>query len=114
MKLSTNEREIINKISIISGLKIETIRNVFESLASVTIMDYIEGNVVYVPFLGNFTINHIKDIKKNNRKEAIININFKPNPYISRNIGQINDGDESDIEKSFYNKIQETIGEILE
>ncbi len=113
MKLHDKSKEVVNKISMLTGLKKEDIKNVFESLTVLSILDYLNSNYTDIPYLGTLEIKYATDKIENKVKKAILECNFQPCDYLNKNIGQINDGETSDIEKKLKMRSQAVLGEYL-
>ena len=99
---------MIDRIHLMSGESKQTIRGFFESLVSLIVLNYIEGESTNIPFLGTVSIEFLRDKIDKNEKEAVIDIRIDPDSALLKNIGQIQDGEESDIEKLIKIRIQDS------
>ena len=113
MKNINSSKDTIEKIHLISGNKKEDTKNFFEALAIYVIMNYYGKEEIYLPNIGKLYFTYIGDQIKNEKKKAKVELEFEPDDFLLRNIGQIEDGDEPDVSKFFISKIQSTLGEYL-
>ena len=113
LKYTKEEKDIIHRVHLISGKPYGEVTDVIESLCIVCVMAYMEKEPIDVPMLGRFEVKYNGDKIVNGEKEADITINITPGAFIKRVIGQIEDGDESDIEKILKEKIRKLLKEML-
>ena len=113
MRFSRNSKETIDKISLISGIKKDVIKEVFESLGILIILNYSNNEDIEIPLLGKCKIEYIGENYDNGLKEAVVNGKVSFNDFIIRNIGQVHDQEETDVEKLLENKIHSALGEYL-
>jgi len=114
LKLTTDENYTIEKISLLSGVSKENTRAVFENLLNLIVINHTNGESTYVPFMGEINLIYRGNDYHGFYKKAIIESDFSPSEEIIRNIGQIEDGEETDIEKVFQKKLQNSLSEKLE
>jgi nucleoid DNA-binding protein len=113
MKLSKEAKEIIEKISLICGLKKDDVKSVFEALSIITVLNYLNGDKIIIPSIGEFQLEYKGDKYENNFKEAIVDGTLQCDDFLLRNIGQIQDNEKTDIEDLLRKKIQASLGEYL-
>jgi len=114
LKLTNKGRETIEKMHLISGLKKADIRTFFESMFTLSVLDYLEKENTHLPFIGSLSIEYIKEKYDNNLKSAQLKVIVEPDDDLERNIGQIVDGDTTDIEQIFEKRIQASLDLYLE
>lgn len=114
MKLSNDGKDTVERLHLVSGMGKENSRNFFESLLTLIIIDYLEGESTYLPFIGEIKINYAGDTFHKDKKKAVLRIDFSASDELARNIGQIEDGDETDIEGVFEQRLQNALNERLE
>lgn len=114
MKLNAQGKEVVEQLNLLSGLGKESSRNFFESLLSQIIINYLDDEPTYIPFIGTIYIRYKGDRFEGNIKKAILDIDFTPDDMLIKNIGQIQDGDETDIEEIFEKRLQNALNERLE
>lgn len=113
MKLSNKGKETIERLNLLSGVGKENTRNFFESLLTLITVDYLDGESTYLPFIGNVSITYKGDRYEGDVKKAILELDIEPDDVLTKNIGQIQDGDEPDIEKIFEKRLQNALNEKL-
>ena len=68
---------------------------------------------VHIPNVGFFSFKWIKDkvVKKNDKmiKKAVVEIDYEVDDYLSLIIGQIQDDEKTDIEKTIKNQIRKSL-----
>lgn len=109
MRINSENRDSIDKIHLYSGENKHVIRAFFESLITVILLDYMEGESTNIPFLGDIAITYKGEMVAEGRKEAKINIEVTPDANLLKNIGQLKDSSESDIEKMIKMRIREAL-----
>lgn len=114
MKLKEQSKITLEKLQFLSGTKRDDLRIILESLEALIILNYLEGEPTTIPFFGTIMIKHIDDISVDGKLQAKVEIDFEPDNSLLRNIGQIKDGDETDIEKMMKRRIQASLGHYLE
>lgn len=113
MRFSKNSKEIIDKISLISGIKKEVVKEVFESLGVLMVLDYAHNEITEIPLIGECEIEYKGENYADGLKEAILNGKISFDDFIVRNVGQICDKEETDAEHILENKIHSALGEYL-
>ena len=114
LKFSKQERESLNKIHLLSGRSYEDVRDVYEGFLYSAILSYLEKEPFILPFFGEMDIHYIKDIITKEGREAEIDVDFQPSKFLKRIIGQIEDNEESDLEKMLKDQIYEVFNEMLD
>lgn len=114
MKLTNEGKETQEKLHLISGLRKDDVRNFFESLLSLIVLNYVEGEKTYIPFLGEVEIKHVKDEYEEGKKKAVLDVSIDADYNLRHNVGQIADGEETDIEDIFKRKLRNTLEEYVE
>lgn len=113
LKTNNKGKETIERMHLISGNKKDDTKNFFEALAIYIIMNYYGKDEIYLPYIGKLYFKYLGDQYQEDRKRAKVELEFEPDDFLLRNIGQIEDGDEPDITKFFTSRIQATLGEYL-
>lgn len=114
MKLNNEGKDTVERLHLLSGLGKEDSRNFFESLLTLIILDYLEGEETYLPFIGRVKVHYKGDRYEGDVKRAILDIDFQPDDMLIKNIGQIEDGDSSDIEEVFEKRLRNALSERIE
>ena len=113
MQLSDKAKETIEKIHLISGEKKEDTKSFFEALGIYIILNYYGQDEIYLPYIGKLRFNYLGDELIQNSKQAKVDLEFEPDSFLLKNIGQIEDDDIPDVVKLFQSRIQSTLGEYL-
>jgi nucleoid DNA-binding protein len=91
MIISNDDNETIHNISLISGIKEEDIRTVFESFLIQFTLKYCSNKRIHIPFIGNFLVRYRADELTEEGKEALLDAFFSPHEEIKRIVGQLHD-----------------------
>lgn len=113
LKTTPEGRDTIERIHLLSGIGKENSKTFFESLLTLIILDYAEGEKTYLPFIGEISMNYKGDTYNGDFKKAIVDIDFKADDVLLRNIGQIQDNEETDIERNIEKKLQNALTDKL-
>ena len=113
MRINTENKDSVDKLHLLSGEKKKTVRNFLESLTTLIILNYLENTSTNIPFFGTFKIKQIGNHIDNDGKEAVIDIEFKPEESFLRSIGQIEDGEECDIVKLCKTRIRNAVSNYI-
>ena len=105
-KFSQEEKDLIYRIHLLSGKPLSDITEMFESFCLCTVLSCLEGEPLQIPMVGEMEVKYSGEDISALGKEAKVEIQVKPNKFLKKVIGQIQDGEESDIEKSFELKIR--------
>lgn len=113
-RFSKEEKDVFHKIHLLSGRSYEEVREVYEGFLYSIVLAYLEKEPIYFPFFGEMEIRFLRDIIIADGRQADLDIKFKPNDFLKRVIGQIEDKEESDIEKILKDKIHESLNDLLD
>lgn len=113
LKLNKDAKEALEKIHLISGIKKDDVTKVLESVVILLILNYLNGEDMYIPYLGNCRLEYKGDKTVNNKLEAIVDCQFNVDDFILRNVGQIEDEKIPEIEAILKRRIHATLGEYL-
>lgn len=113
MRFSRQEKDALHKIHLLSGRSYEEVRDVYEGFLYSVVLSYLEKELVYFPLFGEIDIRFIKDKMTKQGREAELEISIQPSLMLKRIIGQIEDGDETDLEVILRNKIKHVLSGIL-
>lgn len=114
MRATPENKDIIDKMHMLTGESQMTIRSFFEFLISLIVLNFKEGESTNIPFFGTITLDYSGDEVHNGVKQAIVDVDFEPDQSLLRNIGQIEDGEESDIEKLIKVRIKESLANYVQ
>lgn len=109
------EYNMLNRLHVFSGIKQEEIKDIFMSLVYEMILDYRNGHPSVIPNLGEIKFVYTGDSL---REDGLVDANIKVEVSLCqdmiRSIGQIVDGEESDIEKKLMNRMRNILSEKLD
>jgi len=111
--LTPNEKTALNSIRLLFGKSSNDVRELFESIGIYAILNYIKGEKLVIPFIGELDISYVGDDITEKGRVAKLKVNFTPSPFIVRNIGQIKDGEPTDAEKILMSRFQGVFKERL-
>ncbi len=114
LKFYKKEKEVIHKVHLLTGKSENEIKEVFEGILYMILLSYMEKEPIYIPFLGEIDLKYLKDKYTQEGRIANIDIDFSPHKFLLRTIGQIEDKEESDLEKYLKNKIHSILKNTLE
>lgn len=114
LKFSKQEREALHRIHLLSGRSYEEVREVYEGFLYSIVLSYLEKEPICFPFFGDMEIRFLKDSITENGREAELDISFQPSKLLKRIIGQIEDREETDLEKILKAKIHESLNDLLD
>ena len=113
MRITAINRDSIDKIHLFSGESKQMIRTFFESLISIILLDFMEESETNIPFLGTIKLQHTGDKDIGGLKEAEVSVIFTPDPSLLKNVGQITDNEECDVEKMIKMRVHEALRSYL-
>lgn len=99
MKFSKEDKSTIQRLHLLSGLPYEECKELCKYFSVMMALDYMEGHPTHIPFIGDIDIEYLGDTIKKQGKEAILSITLEPEPGLRRIIGQIEDGEETELHK---------------
>ena len=110
---SKKDKEALYEIQLLSGRSLENTKDVFVGMLTWLVYRYCSGKEISFPLVGRFNIKYIEDELKEKGNQAILNMSVTPSPTFLRLIGQIKDGEKTDIEKLDEKKIQLALRKIV-
>lgn len=109
MRATTENKDSIDKIHLMSGESKQTVRSFFEYLAVLLVLNHTEGESTNIPFLGTVSIEN-KGLKiKDSTKGIDIDIKIQPDLELLKMLQQSTEGDMSEIEKLFMTRIRDAL-----
>ncbi len=113
LKFSKQEKEIFHKVHLLSGKSYDDVREVFEGFLYLSLLSYLEKTSIVLPHFGEINISYKGDKLQKDGREAILETDFVPSNILKRTIGQIEDKEESDLEKVLMEKINKEIEKLV-
>ena len=112
-KFSQEEKDLIYRIHLLSGKSLSDINEMFESFCLCTVLACLEKETLQVPMIGEMEVKYTGEDISAVGKEAKVEISVTPNKFLRKVIGQVHDGEESDIEKSLELKIRNILKSLM-
>jgi len=100
MKLGLESLAAFRSIQIISGRPPKGLMELLEDVGIYAILSYIQNKNIVIPYIGNVSISS---------GDAGIRCEFSPSPFLVRNIGQIQNGEDADFESKLAQKFKEVL-----
>lgn len=114
MKINERNKDTIEKIHLLTGETKGAVRQFFESLIFILTVDYINNESTNIPFFGEITIKNMGDTLEKGGKRVNLVIEFDPEDIFQTNVGQIEDGEQSELEKVLRNRIRNSLSNYME
>lgn len=106
LKTTKIDNETILKIhSLSTDLSEKTIKKTFSTLLQCILYNYMDESKTYIPYLGNLSIEHTDDIKENGLSKAKLTIEIDASDFLCTAIGNIDDGELTEVDKFLIENI---------
>lgn len=105
-RFTQEEKDLVYRVHLLSGKSMADISEMFESFCICMVLSCLEEEDLCIPMIGSMSVKYDGEEISAIGKEAKVNINVNPSKFLKKVIGQIKDGEESDIEKSLENKVK--------
>jgi hypothetical protein len=106
MPLTPEEKEAMRVLQLIFGRPANEINELFESVGISAVLSYVKKESIVIPYIGKIKLSYEGDSLTMKGREAKLKPEFIPSPFLVRNIGQIEDGAETEIEKILANRFK--------
>jgi hypothetical protein len=104
--LTPEEREAMRVLQLLFGRPANEITELFESIGISAVLSYVKGDTIVIPYIGKIKLSYEGDDLTMKGKEARLTHEFTPSPFLVRNIGQVEDEAETEIEKILANRFK--------
>lgn len=104
IKFSKKEKEIVHRLHLLTGKPFNEVKDFYEGLLLNFVISYLDKEPVSIPLFGEIYFHYHGDEITSKGRKAKIDIDFTPSDLLIRVIGQIEDGEESDLEKALKEK----------
>jgi hypothetical protein len=104
--LTFNEKAALNSTRLIFGNNSHDTKEFFESIGIHAVLNYVKGEKIIIPFIGEIEISYDGDEMTEKGRVAKLKTSFIPSPFLIRNVGQIQDKESTDAEKILMNRFQ--------
>ena len=102
--LTPSEKTAINSTRLLYGKNSLDTKEFFESIGIQAILNYVKGEKIIIPFIGEIDLSYDGDEITDKGRVAKLKAIFTPSPFLVRNIGQIQDEESTDAEKILANR----------
>lgn len=106
-------KEAFEKLHLISELSVEDCKNLCDSVVTLIVLNHIEGEPTLIPGFGEVRIFYEGEDLVKEGKQARIKLDFTPDDFLLRNIGQVHDGEETDIERKYKERLKGLLNELV-
>ena len=91
MKLSQEEKLIIEELRNLSKLNTDSVNDFLKSLMLITLLNFSEDESTMIPYFGKLDIKYLGDKNKAEGRVAELDVKFTPSDVLVKNIGQLVD-----------------------
>ena len=109
--LTSYEKTALNSTRLIFGKNSHDVKEFFESIGIQAVLNYVKGEKIIIPFIGEIEISYEGDDITEKGRVAKLKTTFTPSPFLIRNIGQIKDNESTDAEKILIARFQSVFKE---
>lgn len=113
LKFSKKEKEAVHRLHLLTGKPHHEVREFYEGILLDFLLRYLEKEPAYMPLFGEIYFHYLGDEVSPKGRKAKIDIDFSPSEFLVRTIGQIEDGEESDLEVHLKDRIHRALEERL-
>lgn len=106
-------KNFYREIGSLSSITASDAREFSEALGIKSVLDYMETGKIEIPLIGSLTIKHVKDTFVEGGVRAVLETTFEPDPFLLKSIGQHADGQQTEAEKLYMQKIQRLLRLVL-
>jgi hypothetical protein len=112
--LTSGEKTALNSTRLLFGKNSHDTREFFESIGIQAVLNYVKGEKIVIPFIGELEVSYDGDEMTGKGRVAKLKTQFTPSPFLTRNIGQIQDRESTDAEKILMNRFRSVFKERIE
>ena len=113
LKVNSQNKDTIEKLHLLTGESKETVRRFFESFAFLVTTNFLDDEWTNIPFFGDVKLHHVGDENVRGGKRVQLELDFEAEENLLKNIGQVVDGDTSEIEQVFMNRIHSALNSYM-
>ncbi len=106
MLMTKQDRQSLNRMSLLFGQSLKTTKEFFESLAIFITLKYADGQDIDLHFLGRVTLQYKGDRVVKGGKEASVHAQLELADFLIRNVGQVEDGVLTDSERLLMERVK--------
>jgi len=108
-KYSKEDKDTIQMLHLITGKPYKDCKDFFEGFALLVAISFLKEKPVHIPLFGDIKLDHVGEEFVRGGKKARIKIDVSLNSFLSKSIGQLSDGTESEIQKLYMEKVKELL-----
>ena len=114
MKLTQDERLVVDELRNLSKLNTSDVNDILKALMLLVVMNFSEGEKTTIPYFGDLDVQYLGDISTSEGRVANLKVEFIPSNQLAKNIGQLVDAknQECDAKITDIDCIKDVIGEI--
>lgn len=104
--MTPEEKEAMRVLQLLFGRPANEVNDLFESIGISAVLSYVKGESIVIPCIGKIKLVYGGDSLTAKGKEAQLQCEFTPSPFLIRNVGQVEDGEETEIERILANRFK--------
>jgi len=112
--MTKTDRDLIKAVSALSNQSFEATKAVLDGLYKQAFISYLEGKEMHIPKIGTFTMKFVEDRVERRGKVTIVDAKLNLLPELSRNIGQEQAGEITDIENQLLKQNIKTFDQVAD
>ena len=113
--MTKTDKDTILKINTLAdAVSIDDIKEVFETFLTHLIINYLDGEETYLPYIGTIHVDHLKDEIVDGMKKTNINVTIESSEFFSKLIGEVLDKSSDLVTRTFIQKTVSELEQIIE
>jgi hypothetical protein len=100
MKSELKNLSAFRNIRLISGMPAEELKEMLEDVGIYAMLSYVQNKKIVIPYIGTVAIH---------RDDAGLRCEFRPSPFLARNIGQVRNDEQADFEDMLARKFRDAV-----
>ena len=104
--MTPEEKEAMRVLQLLFGRPANEITELFESIGIAAVLSYVKNETIVIPYIGKIKLSYEGDDLTAKGKEAKLKHEFTPSPFLVRNIGQVENDTEAEIERILANRFK--------
>lgn len=101
-----DKRILSKKIQLLSKRSKDDVEEISQAYVIQMLFDFLEDKETSIPLIGSFRFTYDGDKIENGERKALFVTEFNIDPFLQKVLGQATDGEETDIEKIFKQKLK--------
>ncbi len=104
--LTLGEKNALNSTRLIFGKNSHDTKEFFESMGIQAVLNYVKGEKIVIPFIGEIEISYVWDEMTEQGRVAKLKTTFSPSSLLTRNVGQVQDKESTHAENILMTRFQ--------